>query len=72
MPRFKVPFEITNGCVEIAADDAKHANELLGRMTLNQLSSWGELDVGDPEEIPRDVEGELADKHWDRMKEDTL
>ena len=71
MPRFKVPFEIT-GAVEIVADDATHAGELFGRMRLSSIVDHGALQSFEPEEIPRDVEGELADKHWDRMKEDTL
>lgn len=68
MPRFKVPFEIT-GAVEIVADDATHARELFGRKPLAFIADHGDLQSFDPEEIPRDVEGELADKHWDRMKE---
>ena len=70
MPRFKVPFEIT-GSVEIVADDAAHAQELFESMRLSSIADHGELQSYDPEEIPRDVEGELADKHWDRMKEDS-
>ena len=71
MPRFKVPFEIT-GSVEIVADDATHAREIFEGMRLSSIVDHGDLQSFDPEEIPRDVEGELADKHWDRMKEDTL
>lgn len=68
MPRFKVPFEIT-GSVEIVADDAKHAQQLFDAMTVEQMAGQGALESFDPEEIPRDVEGEQIDRHWDRVKE---
>ena len=71
MPKFKVPFEIT-GAVEIVAENATHAQEIFESMRLSSIADHGDLESFDPEEIPRDVEGELADKHWDRMKEDTL
>ena len=70
MPQFRVPYAIS-GEMTIRADDALHAEELFNRKTIAELALAGELQSDDPEEIPRDTEGALIDRHWDRMKEPT-
>lgn len=71
MPKFKKSFEIT-GEVEVVADDPHHAQALFDRMTKEQWAANGELETFEIEEIPRDRDGELADKHWNRVKEGAL
>lgn len=72
MPTFRKHFVI-EGAVEITADDAKHAQELLSRFTKADWAEHGELDSYDIEELPAyETEAALADRHWDNVKEAEL
>lgn len=53
--------------VEITADDPRHAEELLWRMTLSKVSTEGNLETFEPDLVPADRDGERADA--DRAKE---
>lgn len=68
MPKFKIHYEIT-GELEITADDAHHAQEQFDRFTKEQLARRGELESFEPEDVPRDTDGEQIDRHWNRVKE---
>lgn len=68
MPKFNVPFTIA-GAVPITADDARHAQEIFNTLSLYEIADRGNLESFDPDELPREDEAILADRHWDRVKE---
>ncbi len=64
MPKYKITgsFEI-----EIVADDPRHAEDLLWKMTLSKVSTEGTLETDEPEYIEPDHAGEAADAGYDAM-----
>lgn len=66
MPKFEVTGRFK---IEVTAEDPDHALKLTYPMTLSDISTKGELETDEPDLIPRDVEGEKADRHWNRVKE---
>jgi hypothetical protein len=64
MPKYEISGSFK---VEIIADDPRHAEELLWKMTLSQVSTEGELETYEPDYIAPDHSGEAADAGYDAM-----
>jgi hypothetical protein len=64
MPRYEITGSFK---IEIVADDPRHAEERLWRMTLSKVSTEGILETDEPELIEPDHAGEAADAGYDAM-----